>query len=333
MLGRICLYFVKHRGFKSSRKAGAKDKEEGVLLSATQYNSSQMSEKGYRTVGEMLYKDSRFFTLKENNGKIEKIYRIRNKSGQYENTFLRTDIEHEIKIILDTQIKHGVINSDFKDKYIAIFNSQRSFDEGPGAGGEKDNKYSGVFAVGDCSFEKGEKRAPKSSYTVEYTVALEKLNNLKVIDRGEELEITQEMREGIIKEIKNKKEIKYDKVKKLWNLPESAKFNLLSYSKSKDKNPETSVFVSMKKSYEIRACLREQNAENIELLDKIAQVISMTKSIDNQREAFLKNKDFASLTEDEIAKLSAVESVKFSNVSLLARKKLLPYLEAGYKYS
>lgn len=326
-LGKICIYFVKHRGFKSSRKAGKADKDEGVLLTATQNNHSLLLEKGYKTIGEMLYKDEKFTSVKDG----QKIYKVRNKGGSYDHTFLRSDLLEEIEQILSKQVEFGVISSNFVDKYKNIFTSQRSFDEGPGKGGPKDNKYSGTFAVGKCSFETNENRAPKSSYTVEYTIALEKLNNLRLVKRGESEELTSEQREKVISEIKKKKEIKYEQLRKLLKIDEGLRFNLLSYSKKGDKDPESAVFVSMKRSYEIRSCLTEENAQNIDLLDEIANVISITKSLDNQKRIF--EEKFPTLTLAEIEKIGKIDAVKFSNLSLVARKKILPYLEQGFKYS
>ncbi len=326
-IAKICIYFVKHRGFKSSRKAGKADKDEGVLLSATKENHSLLTSKGYTTIGEMLYKDEKFSSVHDG----IKIYKVRNKGGSYDHTFLRDDLLTEIKLILGKQIELGVIPQAFADKYESIFSSQRSFDEGPGKGGPKDNKYSGTFAVGKCSFEKNEDRAPKSCYTVEYTIALEKLNNLRLVKRGESAELTTEQREIVISEIKQKKELKYTQLRKLLKIDESLRFNLLSYSKKDNKDPENSVFISMKNSYEIRSALTKENSQNIDLVDRIAKVISITKSLDNQKRIF--ETDFPMLSVEEIKKIGDIDAVKFSNLSLVARKKILPYLEQGFKYS
>ena len=62
---QILVHIAKHRGFRSTRKAelkDKKDKEAGAILSATQDNKKIMEEHGYRTVGEMIYKDEKFRT-------------------------------------------------------------------------------------------------------------------------------------------------------------------------------------------------------------------------------------------------------------------------------
>lgn len=69
------IHFAQRRGFKSNRKNEKKGSDEGKLLAATADNEKYLKEKGYRTVGEMLWKDERFAENK------------RNKGGDYSNTF------------------------------------------------------------------------------------------------------------------------------------------------------------------------------------------------------------------------------------------------------
>ena len=59
-LAQILIHIAKHRGFKSTRKAETKEKEGGEVLSAVKSNQMLMEEKGYRTVGEMIYRDPAF---------------------------------------------------------------------------------------------------------------------------------------------------------------------------------------------------------------------------------------------------------------------------------
>ena len=66
---RVLYHIAKHRGFKSNRRsAEEKDSEAGRMLSGVRANTVRMEEKGYRTVGEMLFKDPDFETNKRNRG-------------------------------------------------------------------------------------------------------------------------------------------------------------------------------------------------------------------------------------------------------------------------
>ncbi len=327
-LGRVCLYFVKHRGFKSSRKAGSKEEDEGKLLSATKENEKRLNDGAYRTVGEMIYLDAKY----SRDYKGEKVYKYRNNRDKYENTFLRSNIEREISTLLTKQKEVGLVDQDFIDKYLEIFRSQRGFDEGPGEG----SPYSGTFAVGLCSFEreKGYERAPKAAYTFEYSIALQRLNNLTVSKNGKKTPLTKEQRESVLEMIRTKKTITYTELRKVLGYlnDEESRFNLLTYSNKKTvKEIEKAKFVSMEKSYAIRKSLDENTDKSAERLDVIAEIISKYKSIDRQREEFIKAG--LGLSEAEMKKISEIDATKFGHLSLFALRKIQPYLVEGAVYS
>jgi len=326
-ISRLCVYFVKHRGFRSSKKAGSKDKDEGVLLTATSENRKKLIEGGYRSIGELLYKEYSGYTLRG-----DRVYLYRNKDGKYDNTFLREDLLAEITQILDKQIEKGIITRDFAQKYAEIFTSQRSFDEGPGKG----SPYSGTFAIGLCTFERknGYERAPKASYTAEYSIALQRLNNLMPVRRGEQLPLTVEQRGAVLAEIEKCKEIKFDKLRKIlgYDKDDSVRFNLLSYSKDKTvKAVEGAVFVTMRNSYDIRKALSYHDNPTPELLDGVAEIISKYKSLDRQESELLKLD--GTITNEEIEAIGKLDATKFVHLSLYALRKIQPYLYEGYKYS
>jgi len=121
-LSRILLHLVQRRGFKSNRKTEKASKEDGLLLSAVNENKKVMSEKSYRTVGEMLCKDKRYAEYK------------RNKSENYLNTVSRDMVAEEVREIFSRQRELGnsFCAADFEENYLKILLSQRSFEEGPG---------------------------------------------------------------------------------------------------------------------------------------------------------------------------------------------------------
>ena len=86
---RILLHLMQRRGFKSNRKAD-KNSEDGKLLSAISENEKRMKENGYRTVGEMLFKDEIF-------GKHK-----RNRTNNYVATVSRDEIKHEAETVFET---------------------------------------------------------------------------------------------------------------------------------------------------------------------------------------------------------------------------------------
>lgn len=213
-LAQILLHIAKHRGFRSTRKAELKDKETGAVLSATEENRKLMAEKGYRTVGEMIYKDDEFHTSCSWN---EKGYLLtpRNKEGDYRHTILRALLEEEIKYIFECQRRFGSekATEELEKSYLEIMLSQRSFDQGPGKQTDGSPSPYAMEGYGDkvglCALEpreNGEIRGAKATYTAELFVVLQKINNLRLIKKGgEKRELSPEEREYLL-EFVNKSE-------------------------------------------------------------------------------------------------------------------------------
>lgn len=165
----ITLHYAKYRGYKSNRedKNESKTSETGRVLSAIKENEEIL--KNYRTVSEMLVKDSKFKK------------RIHNEPGDYKTSISREKIEEEINIILDKQIEFGTISPKFKEEYIEIWGTQRSYAKGPGKGsiyGVPEGEELIDKMIGTCKFT-GEKRAPKNAPSVEKFIALQNLANFR----------------------------------------------------------------------------------------------------------------------------------------------------------
>ena len=122
---RLLIHLAQRRGFKSNRKADDKgDQETGAMLSAISDNEMRMKAQGYRTVGEMLYKDKKFQDSK------------RNKAENYQNSVTRAQMIDEIRLVFEKQRTLGNAKADkaFEEAYLSIFAGQRAFEEGPGSG-------------------------------------------------------------------------------------------------------------------------------------------------------------------------------------------------------
>lgn len=187
---RLLIHFSQRRGFKSNRKADDNNKssDNGKLLCAVQKNQTLLQEKNYRTIGEMLYKDEKFKSIK------------RNKAESYENTFLRSAIVDEIKLIFETQriLGNDFISGDFCERFIEILCSQRNFDEGPGG----NSIYAGnqiEKMCGSCTFEKNEIRSFKAQFSFEYFNLLQKINSIR-IHEGKEKRFLDDNQRKIVRE-------------------------------------------------------------------------------------------------------------------------------------
>lgn len=200
-LAIILVHYAKKRGYKSNREDKSEN-DTGKVLSAIDANKDIMAEKKYRTISEMLIKDEKFSK------------KIKNSPNNYQMSVENEDYLKEINFVLDTQIKFGTINEEFKNKYLKIYNSRRSYAKGPGG----NSKYGGNLIermVGKCKFD-NQPRAPKYAYSSELFVALSKLVNLRYKESDGEYksligaEITK-----IVDLAKNKTQVTYLDVQKV----------------------------------------------------------------------------------------------------------------------
>lgn len=236
---QILLHIAKHRGFKSTRRIDKKDKENGAILAATSANKKRMMENGYRTVGEMIYLDDYFHTPCTSN---EQGYTItpRNKEKDYKHTILRDMLVDEVHVLFQAQRRFGneKATESLENKYLEIMTRQRSYDLGPGLqtdGSKSPYAMDGYKnMVGYCTFEKDEKRAAKGTYTSELSIALQKINHLKLVDKyGISRSLTEEEKQIILDLMYTKKEIKYSLIRKTLDIDPAFRFSSLNYSKKK----------------------------------------------------------------------------------------------------
>ena len=346
-LAQVLIHIAKHRGFRSTRKAETKEKEGGAVLKATTENQKIMQEKGYRTVGEMLYLDEAFHTECLWN---EKGYVLtpRNRPDDYKHTILRSMLVEEVHAIFAAQRALGNEKAaeELENAYVEIMTSQRSFDMGPGL--QPDGKPSPYAMegfgdrVGKCTFEKDEYRAPKATYTAELFVALQKINHTKLIDEfGTGRFFSEEERKTIIGLLLSGKELKYGTIRKKLNIDPSLKFNSLNYSAKKEgeteeervRDTEKAKFAGMPWTYEYSKCLKDRTeempvGEKADLFDRIGEILTAYKN-DDSRSSRLEE---LGLSGEEIDGLLDLSPAKYQRVSRKAMRKMHPYLEDGLIY-
>lgn len=321
---RLLIHLSQRRGFKSNRKVDASDSksEAGKLLNAVKTNKALVEKKGYRTIGEMLYKDERFADTK------------RNKSDDYSNTFARSEYEAEINAVFDAQKKLGneYANDEFRDSYLKIYLSQRAFDEGPGG----DSPYGGnqiEKMLGKCTFEADEPRSVKAAYSFEYFNLLTKVNSIKLITPDGKRTLTKEEKDKIIALAFNKKTISFASIRKELALANNVYFNI-SYGKG-DKTPEETekkskftylnAYHTFKKAYGDVFVSWSKEKKNT-----LAYALTVYKN-DNKITDFLKSNGFER-SEIDIA-LTLPSLSKTGNLSVKALDKLIPFLEQGMLYN
>ncbi len=336
---RLIIHLSQRRGFKSNRKSDVGKKDDGKLLDAVKKNT-ELRQKMYRTIGEMLYCDDRFADSK------------RNTEGNYKNTFSRSEYGEEIKCIFEKQRSFGneYATEDFEEKFIEIIMSQRSFDEGPGPG--KDSKYSGNLIerlVGKCTFEREEMRAPKASYTFEYFNLLSKINAIKIVSANNTRCLTEEQR-TIIKNLAfSQNDLSYKSLRKALGLNEDELFNI-SYTNSdtnkrKAKNRkgtadkfserdavESKTKFSYLKAYHIfkKSYGDEYDSWDTDKKNYLAYVLTVFKTDENVKKNLKEN----GFSDKEIHIALTIPSFsKWGNLSVKAMNKVIPFLENGEVYN
>ncbi|WP_337205312.1 type II CRISPR RNA-guided endonuclease Cas9 [Campylobacter molothri] len=306
-LARVILHIAKHRGYINKNAKNSKDSEKGKILSALKNNSLKLQN--YRSVGEYFYQEY-FQKFKEN---TKNFIKIRNTKENYEHCVLASDLEKELKLILEKQKEFGFkYNEKFIDEIIKITFFQRPL---------KDFSH----LVGLCTFFENEKRACKNSYSAWEFVALTKIiNELKSLEKITGEIVSSDNIEKILNHILEKGNISYKKFREYIKLDEKIKFKNLKYNKE---NAENTKFIEFKKLTEFKKALKEHSL-NQEQLDEIASHITLTK--DNNK---LKNiLEKYNLSKEQIQALSEIEFNDHINLSFKALKMILPLMKKGLRY-
>lgn len=317
----VLYHIVKHRGFQSNRKSEAKtDEKAGQMLGGVNANKLLLQGSGFRTMGELAARHELFAEAK------------RNKGGSYSHTFARADLEAELHLLFERQRVRGNSNAseEFEEAVHTLLMQRK-----PTLSGDNLLKM-----VGKCTFEPGEYRAPKASYTAERFVWLTRLNNLRISGSGETRALTEEERQQIISmpftSVKTK--LTYKQVRNALDLPEQYRFVGLRYPRASDntKNPEeTALFEAkayhaLRKAYESAGLEREwqRDSLNPDRLDALAYAMTAFKDDDEAR-AWLDQQGIEPPIIEAVLETSFSE---FIRLSIKAVRKILPHMEAGMRY-
>ncbi len=335
-LAKVIFHIVKHRGFhwiSSAEQAAAdSDKEGGAIKKGLASTDARMKEKGYRTLGEMIWKD---YPEAQ-----------RNKGGAYEKVLSRTGLDMELRTLFSVQKKLG--NSSITDALVEgiVGNGNRKtgllWKQKPPLQGEDILKM-----LGHCRFERGEYRAPKNSFAAERHVWLTRLNNLRLVKNGQSRALTPEERVAVLNMPYDQKgDLTYKQLRRrleksgLWNKGEY-RFSGLRYG---EKDPETAILCkvpgwhALEKAYESaglqgdwkqiadKALLESRS----DLLDRLAFILSIYKEDDEIREQLVgvlgKGKDRL------VDALLTIRFDQFSALSLKVLNAILPFMNAGDRY-
>lgn len=330
---RVLIHLAQRRGYKSNSTAeAAKDeKETGKVKTAIEENRRCMAEHGYRTVGEMMYRDERFWQ-KHPDG--TRYHQTRNKAEDYRFTVERAAIVDEVRQIFAAQRRLGTawMDEDMETAYLSILESQRSFDEGPGG----DSPFFGGIGerVGACTFEPDEKRAAKATYTFEYFKLLQDLSRMRLTGMGmppEPLDAAQ--REVLKSAALRSASLSYGQIRKKLNLDDDVFFHGLYYGEKTKEEAEKRKWPQMQSYHKMRTALDKVGKGAIgtlteEQLNAVATILTECKS-DAKRIAALREAGIPPQFDEALLPLSFS---KYGSLSVQAMQKLIPLLEEGLRY-
>ena len=324
-LVRVLTHLAKHRGFKSYRKAlEEQNAEGGKILQAIKENKLLLAEN--KTLAQVIVERAgshgkkRNFTARDAKGNFQ---------ACYNNSIPRSEIERELDLIYQNQKQYGIFSEKL---YLDFKNIAFRF------------RHAGSVAdmVGSCTFEKGEKRAPKEAPSSEFFVALGKINNLAVYQNNQKRFLTPEEKNALFELLKNTAKVKYQTITKKIFPQQEIQFADINYNQTAKKakdgsikviNPEDALFYEMKGWHKLKSLFTKEEwdeiSKDILLLDKIVTVIACEKN----DESIGKELKKLNLSDESIEKLSSLTTDKFINLSLKALYKIIPFMAQGLKYN
>lgn len=219
---RVLYHIAKRRAYQSNRKADTvrlkADDDNKKVLGNISHNKQKMCELGYKTIGQMIYAESRYpdNRIRRNKGKDSK-----HKEVGYQNSISRDLLREEIDVLFNQQQGFGnpYCNDGLKTRY-----KEMAFNQLPIKFDPK--------TVGNCTFEKDETRGAKNSFSAEKSVLLSKINNTDLVDKntGEIIRLYEHTDTNTLLDIfYNAKDVKYITLRKKLNISNDFEFKQLNY--------------------------------------------------------------------------------------------------------
>ena len=336
---KVLYQIAKRRGFKSNRKVVEEsDKEGGRVTSALKANEKFLADNNYTTVGDALSRDEKFALHK------------RNKRDDYTNSFARDDFLRELEAIIKTQRNYTLRNIPEQAINELIY-------------GIDDGQVTNVSAimyqrpfmtreliekmVGNCTFEKDEKRTPKASYSFEVFRLASDLSHLVFIPRDAskrqakreslEVRLSSEQISKVIDLAKNQKNLTYKKVRNTAGISEDyAPKDVRGKKKDGDEFGEDNTFGGLKAYNDIRLALKDlpedwAKIDNESSINQIAYILTTQKADEGIR-AELDSLPLSDKAKEAIIKIKPTNFKAFGHLSIKALQKITPHILEGMTY-
>ena len=336
---KVLYQITKRRGFKSNREVVEEsDKEGGRVTSALKTNEKFLADNNYTTVGEALSRDEKFALHK------------RNKRDDYTNSFARDDFLRELEAIIKTQRNYALKNvpepaineliygiDDGQVTNVSAIMYQRPFM----------TKELIEKMVGKCTFEDGEKRAPKASYSFEVFRLASDLSHLVFIPRDAskrqakrenlEIRLSPEQISKVIDVAKSQKSLTYKKVRSTAGISEDyVPKDVRGKKKDGDEFGEENAFGGLKAYNDIRSALKDlpedwAKIDNESAINQIAYILTTQKADEGIR-VELDALPLSDKAKEAIVKIKPTNFKAFGHLSIKALQKITPHVLKGMTY-
>ncbi len=343
---RVIYHLCKHRGFHWISRAEAKQAESdsksegGKVKQGLAGTARLMAEKGYRSAAEMVL------------GEFPEAQR--NKQGEYTKALARELLAKELALLFEKQRELGNPHTSNALETAILGNGDKKsglfWQQKPALAGADLLKM-----LGTCTFEKGEYRAPKASFTAERHVWLTRLNNLRIVTDGVTRQLNEQERQLCLPlPYQQAGDLTYKQLgtalSKAGLLEAgSFKFTGLAYpteaqkAEGKVKDPESATLVKIPAWQELRQTMSKAGLDDEwkklsgdalcgqpEIFDQIAWVLSVYKDDDEVRAELAKLP-----LPNRYALIDALLNIRFDKfhaLSLKALRAIVPPMEKGLRY-
>ena len=333
---KVLIHLAQRRGYQSNSTAeeAKNEKENGIIKSAILENQQRMERGGYRTIGEMMYRDAAFWETI--NG--IRYHCTRNKAGDYRFTVDRASILAEVSVLFEAQRRLGSpwASVEMEDAYTAILSGQRSFDEGPGNdshGNESPFRKAMSHNVGNCTLIPTEPRAARADYTAEYFKLLQDLNHMRLVDNSGSHPLTQQQRVILEEMAFRSANLTYGQLRKKLGLSDEVRFAGLYYGQDAIEKAEKRKWAQMQSYHKIRTALDKVSKNAIQTLtqdqlDAIGEILAGGVSDAKRINSFC----LEGIPEEYHKALLPLSISKRAKLSVAAMRKLIPFLQQGMRY-
>lgn len=332
---RVILHIAKHRGYGNKHAKDSNDDDSGQVKKAISQNADIISQKGYKSVGEYLYKE--FYQQKrdlsekspKNAFATQEFQNVRNKKDNYARCVAQSELKRELELIFETQKRLGW---KFSEQKYQIFDENRKIKEADFESAVMEVAFlqrplkSFADKVGKCTFFENEPRAPKDSLSAMEFVALTRIiNTLANISKKTGEIYSADKVSEVLKAVLEKGEITYKNLRKIISLDDKIQFpkdSKLDYAKGDE--AEKAKFIEFKKLKDFKKALGGSFERfSRDELDKIANKIALIKSKDELKAELA---SFKGLNEAQKEDLSKLSFDKFIDLSFKALGRILPFM-------